>query len=143
MRERLFGNPEAPLPGILTEWGKFCPRNFERWALTERALGWGGGMSVFTPGVGRRGRGTRLKHSAGVGEGGSPAVSIGRADQQELATVDVPATETVGALSGWAGRREKQINIFFIFQETKKMTWLLEKLKQFAISRLSKLSFPG
>lgn len=100
VRERLLGSPEAPLRDVLTKRGKFCPGNFERWALTERALGWGGGMSVFTPGVGRRGRGTRLNHSAGVGEGGSPAVSVGRADRQALATGDAPATETAGALPG-------------------------------------------
>lgn len=39
--ERLLGNPEVPLRRVLTERGKFCPKNFQGWALTERVFGWG------------------------------------------------------------------------------------------------------
>lgn len=108
-------------------------------------LGWGEGSSVFTPGVGRRGEGTRLKHGAGVGEGGSPAVSVGRADRRAQATGDAPASGTVGALSGWASWREKQTDvIYFSGDEKEDVSFVIKsKLKQFVILRLRRLSFPG
>lgn len=104
-------------------------------ARGERALG--GARDVgFCPRGGAQGTRDATELCARVGEGGSPAVSVGRADSRVRAQGDAPAFETVFGSTFEMSQAERKINRYFVFEKTEKLTSLLGSLKQFAMSRL-------
>lgn len=109
MHEQLLGNPEAPLRGVLTEPGKFCPRNFEWWALTERALGGARDVGFHCRGGAQR-TGDATDKNTGVGEGGCRVASVGYTDRHVPAMGDAPGPETVCGSIFKMGQAKRETN---------------------------------